>query len=245
MTEQGEAGNNPEANLGDSTKSKVDAHDLMRPSADKRWEVKGALGAAAITALVGGVVTIVVALINQPDSGPPSGQPSSTESTAVTNGIVTGVSTPPVQPTSAAATAPAATSPVPPAVHLAGAISQVAVNDPPQGLTVSGRADPGIRTVLVTVGPRKGNDKQFWAAETKVAADGTWRLEVETPPALSFPFSLNALFDASSVYEYDDGFANWGDPDALAPDVCVQTEGLACVRSVGPPATYESDGPSP
>ena len=34
------------------------------PSADKRWEVKGVVAAAAITAVVGGIVTIAVALIN-------------------------------------------------------------------------------------------------------------------------------------------------------------------------------------
>jgi hypothetical protein len=113
-----------------------------------------------------------------------------------------------------------------------GSISQVAVNGDSLGLTVSGRADPGIRSIVVIVGPRSAaENRQFWAAETSVGSDETWSLAIDTPPSLSLPFNLSAYFNTGSSY------------NGLVPPSqreCLELRGPACIEWAGAPATYTS-----
>ena len=143
------------------------------PFADKRWEVKGALAAAAITAVVGGVVTIAVALINHsPAENAPPSAPIPTTSVAVNTGDA----------------------------ERAGDFTQVQVGDDGQ-VRISGTADPKVKVVVVVITPNAS--AQSWTGTTTVASDLTWTVTVETGQTLhAGAFSVQAYFrgaDGSNV----------------------------------------------
>ena len=138
---------------------------------------------------------------------------------------------------------PGAAAPLPPAAGLpaAGTISEVSEFDNSPGLSVAGEAAPGTLSVVVLVGPRSA-DQPLWAAETLVR-DGTWQIDIDTPPALSDPYKVKAYYNSHSV----PGFANDDYDYATQPKaLCLVSirDAPDCLDvHLGPPSTYESGTP--
>ena len=216
-------------------------HSYTAPSTDRRWEVKGAIAAAAITAVVGGVVTIAVALTDH-KGGEPAPSAVATPSTTIPAAVSPPSSpvAPPGanrQPGASSVMASASTPPAP--VHLAGSITGVA--PAPKGLSVSGQVDPGIRSVVVLVRPGEGRNPRYdslypisgaFAEEAAVGPNGTFQLEVLTPPKpLDPPYIVSAYFNAEELSVIDDNLRPVGNTSCV-PDP------ISCLNPVGPPALY-------
>jgi hypothetical protein len=215
-------------------------HSYTAPSADKRWEVKGAIAAAAITAVVGGI-TIAVAVIDH-KGGEPAPSAVATPSTAIPAAVSPPSS--PVAPPGAngqpgASSVMASTSTPPALVHLAGSITGVAPT--PKGLSVSGQVDPGIRSVVVFIRPGKGHNplddslypiSGAFAEQAAVGPDGTFQLEVLTPTKpLDPPYVVSAYFNAEELSVVVDNLRPVGNTSCV-PDP------ISCLNPVGPPALY-------
>lgn len=73
-----------------------------------------------------------------------------------------------------------------------GSFDEVAVNDAGTEVTVAGRADKDVDSVVVMIGPRKSGG-QYWASSAPVV-DGQWTLAVATDPQVPKPYKLKAYF---------------------------------------------------
>ena len=141
-------------------------NEQSRPSADKRWEVRGAIAAAAITAVVGGIVAIVVAIINHSTAqkAEPPGKAANTTSVVAAQPTKTG--------------------------GVDGSITHVTVGG--QDITISGTAGPGVTTVIVLV-PR-ASGQGYWAGSAPVASDLTWRVQFPWDGGQASPPQVMAYF---------------------------------------------------
>jgi hypothetical protein len=190
MAEEGRAAADDGKATADDKSEPVRPKDAsLRPSADKRWEVRGVIAAAAITAVVGGIVAVVVALINH-SSGEKT-QPPTTTSVA--------------PPPTTAARGPA------------GSISQIDIDAGGLHVTISGKADPGVDTVIVTI-PR-ASGQGYLAAISNVASDLTWGVKLESDQKLTAPLKVTAYFRGNGSH---------GTPACTSPE---------CLSHLGPPAT--------
>jgi len=205
----------------------ISGHQTANRSVEKRSELKTAIITALITAGIGGGAAVAVAIINKPSDTHPQSAPTTTQS---------------VQSTIPPTPSPPIAAPSIDPNRVPGSITQVAINSGPSGLTVFGRADPGISSVAVLVGPRVDIRLQYWAGQGAVGSNGAWTVVIDTPPSLSFPFKVDAYFSTSG------GSSGWvpalgGDPGPHEGVSCAETKGPSCLGAVGLPATYTGVGP--
>lgn len=226
---------------GDDSDGESKPAQQSKSSAVRMWW--GATSDTVRVAVVGGVVTLIgglvtaisaitVALINSPNDQ--KAQPPTT-SVVASSSMATAPKTTLLPPNATAAqTTTAPPTPTAPAKPR-GSISQVAVNQDQLGLTISGRVfpDAGISFVFVVVVAANGpNDQQPWSVTVPVSSDYTWSAVLETPPAVPYPYKVNAFFGTQS---------NQG-RSCQGPD-CDFIPNVASSGDLGTPAVYEGTKP--
>jgi hypothetical protein len=170
MTEEGKAtADDGKATAEDKSEPVRPNNESASPSRAKRWKVSDTIVAAAITAGLGAIATVAVAVISH--SSDQKTQPPTTTSIA--------------PPPTTAARGPA------------GSISQIEIDTGGLHVTISGRADPGVDGVFIII-PR-ASGQGYLADFSNVASDLTWRVKLESDQKLTSPLNVSAYFSHSGT----------------------------------------------